>query len=122
MINLSELVGDPDFCQPSGLTVLRSTGHFGPNGWDDERATLIVSPVIAYPSSAKELEQLPEGDRVKGNVTFVTRTELFVTHSGSSSGVSDLIMWGGRGYRILNCMPYSDFGFFVSLGVRTDGD
>lgn len=130
MINVSRVLRSPRLSQL--LTVYRSKGYFGLGGWIEE----VLSPPyfqtrgVAWPSSAKEIEQVPEADRVKGMHTFATVDNLYVTREGNEenlddddddSGLSDQVEWRGDRYKIIQILNYQDYGYCLSIGVRIRG-
>ena len=64
MIDMSELMFDPDFIQPYQVPVLRFTGSYDGNGLyrPDPPATVTLTMVIQQ-STFKQLQALPEGER-----------------------------------------------------------
>ena len=118
---MGDIILDPDFAQ--GYVVTRSSGDFSEGGWKESTPTSInmVGPI--YPSTQKELQQVPEGDRVTGMVTFLSTQQIYVTHrSGTKPGTSDKILWQGDYYRIVSIMNWSDFGVWLAIGCRIAGD
>jgi hypothetical protein len=121
MINPSRVLVHPHFRQT--WKVFRSSGHFGQGGWIED----IPSPAyfemvgVAWPSSAKEIEQVPEADRVQGMHTFASATELFVTHASGVPGTSDRIEWRNEQYKIIQKLSFDDYGFCVVVGARLEG-
>ena len=80
-------------------------------------------PGVVWPSSAKEIQQVPEGDRVVGMMTFASKEPLYVTRqSDSSPGTSDQIEWRSERYRLIQTLPFTDYGFNVVVGSRMSGD
>jgi len=69
----------------------------------------------------KELDVVPEGDRIKGAMAFYTTTPMYLT-SSAGANVSDQILWKGDLYKLVNISPWGSFGFNRSVGVRMDGD
>ncbi len=120
MINLSELVTDPDFAQP--LTINRSTGAFALGGW--QQGTPAPIPIIGVVTVAKERElaQVPEGDQVEGAMLFYSLQQLFLSKGAPDARTSDTITWRGDVYRLAQVWPYADFGYWKALGVRISGD
>lgn len=104
--------------------VFRSYGDFGEGGWVEAPTSpsSFMLQGIVLPASEKELRQLPEGDRVLGAMVFYSQEQLFVTHNGEYKGLSDQVVWRGERYKILQSMPYIDYGFYVSTGQRIVGD
>lgn len=119
MINLAEVVTDPDFAQ--SFTLNRSSGSFGLGGWQD-RQTLVTMYGVIQPATARDLEQLPEGDRVKGTMLFHSIYPMYTTHmNDGQAGISDVIQWGGDNWRIAYVWPWQDFGFYKAAAVRLEG-
>ncbi|UUZ80638.1 hypothetical protein LJK88_20470 [Paenibacillus sp. P26] len=117
MINVSDVVTDADFAQ--AFTVYRQTGS-----WVKSRWTMGVEQAIPFygtitACSAEDLEQLPEGDRVKGAMCFYAIPEINTTNE---TGTSDQIEWRGERYRVQQVMPWGDFGYNKAIGVRMVGD
>ena len=106
------------------LKIYRSSGSFVNGRWTED----IQSPPyfelrgIAYPSSEKELNQVPEGDRVKGAMSFITTEELYVTRQGNAPGLSDKIEWKGEIYKIVQTLNWTSYGSFTSIAVRIVGN
>ena len=109
------------------LTVYRSSGHFGRGKWIEDipsPATLTVQG-IAYPSSQRELDMVPEGDREIAEMTFLTTEQLFTTHRSGIPGTSDQVEWptgSGEKYRLLYSNPWMQYGFWLSIGTRMAGN
>lgn len=124
MINVEEIVNDPDFAQP--FTILRSTGSFQRGGWVDTKAQVPMYGSIQV-AKEKELHTLPEGDRVSGAMSFHSQQPIYETQanvpepSQTISRISDLITWRGQPFRIVKVFPWEDFGFYKAIGVRTTG-
>lgn len=123
MINLALIVSDPDFAQP--LIITRSSGGSWQLGnWVD--ATQQVNWFgIVQPATPEELEQVPEGDRVKGAMSFHSEQVIYETHTNgptdSNAGISDLITWQNQTYRIVKVFPWEDFGYYKAIAVRKSG-
>lgn len=120
MIDVSDILEDPDLCQD--FTVYRSSGAFAAGGWvEGEPAQVPFSGVITV-ASAKELAQVPEGDRVQGSMAFRSSQPIYVTRNGEFKGTSDRIMWRGEPYRVVQVLPYADYGYWKAIGARMEGD
>lgn len=113
---------NPHFRQT--IRIYRSEGHFGAGGWIED----IPSPAyfdttgVVWPSSAKEIEQVPEADRIVGMMTVATETQIYATHASGTPGTSDQLEWGGERYKVIQLLPFSDYGFFVGVCARLVGD
>lgn len=122
MIDVSELVHDPDFCQ--NFTVYRQTGAFGAGGFIVGTETEISFEGVITVASEKDLQQVPEGDRVEGAMMFYTTEQIFITYADDSgnSGTSDQILWNGNRYKVVRVWPYGDYGYWKSYGYRMIGE
>ena len=122
MINLSRVFLNPDFRQI--FKVYRSSGSFISGRWTED----VQSPPsfdmggIVWPSTAKEIEQVPEGDRVIGMMTFASTEKLYTTHASGVAGTSDKIEWKDELYKLIQALPFDDYGFNVAVGARMAGD
>ena len=121
MINLSRVVTSLGL-NAQRLTITRTTGSFGKGGWVVEDTCTMQVLGVAYPSSSREILHVPEGDRVVGSITFLTKEPLFVTHNTQNQGISDRITWKGEQYEIHYVFPFSDYGYYMSVGNRLTGD
>jgi hypothetical protein len=123
MINVAEVVSDPDLCQT--VTVQRSHGAFALGGWSDSQATTSTFPISAVVTVASEndLRQVPEGDRVAGAMMFHTTQPLYLTHGATPQAAdSDILVWNGNRYRLIKIWPYVNYGYYKAMGVRMSGE
>jgi hypothetical protein len=116
MINVAEIIHDPDFCQ--SYTLYRKTnvlvgGRPVPSEKPIQRRGVIIA------ANTKDLLQVPEGDRVKGIIAVYDTEPLLVTND---DGTSDEIVWHGERYRLFQLWPYEDYGYYKALGERIVGD
>jgi hypothetical protein len=116
MLNLSRIVRSPRFRQT--LLVYRNSGKFGPGGWIADTEQQISTIGVAWPSREKEIEQVPEADRVKEMVSFATVDPLLITNE---DGLSDQVLYHDERYKIVSILDYSDYGVYVSIGARLAG-
>lgn len=127
MISLAEVVNDPDFAQ--SFTISRSSGGvFDSKGVWQQTDNSVSMYGIIQPATAKELLQVPEGDRVKEVKSFHSSQAMFVTHTDgltdTTAATSDIATWPATGdqYRLVKLYQWSDFGYFKALGVRISGE
>ena len=121
MINLSRVLNSPRMRQT--FTIFRSSGHFGAGGWIEDTPEEIESFGIVWPSTAREILQVPEGDRALGMMTFATTVPLYTTRveGVTAAGTSDQIEWKDELYRLISILPFTDYGFNVAVGARISG-
>lgn len=117
MINVAELIHDPDFAQT--FTIHRKYGGQWIEGEHVQQERRLTVTGIVTAARTKDLLQVPEGDRVKGIMTFYSIEPLIVTNE---KGTSDIIDWRGERYRLFQLWPYVDYGYYKALGERMAGD
>lgn len=122
MINVADIVNDPFAAQ--NFTIIRSTGAWVAGVW-----TNTPTNVPAYGSiqvaNAKDLEIVPEADRVGGEIKIYCTQPIYQTRvddaSSGTSGLSDIILWQGDQYRVTSDAVWSDFGYYKAIAARTKG-
>lgn len=122
MIDVSELIIDPDFAQP--YMVHRMSGDFVAGRFVEIPTTLQFYGVVIA-ANVKDVNMMPEGDRIAGLMVFYTTADnpIFVTRNlDNNKGTSDQIEWRGELYRIMQTYPYNDYGFIKAIGTRMVGD
>ena len=122
MIDVSELIVDPDLAQP--YTVHRMSGI-----WTDGEFIQTELPLPFYGvvivANTQDVNMMPEGDRIAGLMTFYTTVDnpIFVTRNlDADQGTSDEIEWHGERYKIMQTFPYHDYGYIKAIGTRKVGD
>ena len=120
MIDLSEIVNDPDLLQD--FTVERQSGQFGAGGWVAATPVQIPLSGVVIPTSTKDINLLPEGDRVNESMTFYCPAVLYVTRNDATPGTSDQISYGGSKYRLASVRSMGFYGYYKAIGIRMSGD
>jgi hypothetical protein len=120
LINVAELMTDPDFTQV--LKVWRQTGEWIAGEFVYGEEVMLSVPGIVTVANVKDLEQVPEGDRVKGTMCFYSTFKLELTRNSPDQGTSDQIEWRGERYRLFQIMPQFDYGYNKAFGARMAGD
>lgn len=118
MINLSRVITDPRMAQKQPFTVWRKS-----TTWQRGRPVSTELPIsidgIITPANPRDLQQVPEGDRVGGEITILTIQPIYVTRSDDDDqGTSDEVEWDGDRYRVFNVFPWKDYGFYHGIGIR----
>jgi len=122
VISVAEVVTDPDLAEPFVITRSQG-GSFIAGVWSNQVITVNGYGVI-QPSTPEELEQIPEGDRVLGAMSFHSADPLYETNTtgvNTPSGISDVIAWRNQTYRLVKIFPWEDFGYYKGIGVRMSG-
>ncbi|MBS5330577.1 MAG: hypothetical protein KHX98_07750 [Limosilactobacillus oris] len=122
MINVAKAVTDPRFSQK--FKVFRKSGEWVKGRFIESEKEISMIGVIA-PSKPKEIEMIPEGDRVGGEITIHTIRKLYTTRSIDTSedneenqGTSDIIEWQSERYKLYQVNDYSQYGYYSSIGMR----
>ena len=119
-VNLARVVHSPRMSQK--ITILRRTGSWVAGTWvqSDKPETVIMRGIVTM-ASAKDLQQVPEGDRVTGSIKILTTDRIYITDDASGN-ITDMVFWRGARYRVVTVTPDIDYGFYRSIGTRLDGD
>jgi len=124
MLNVADIITDLDMAQ--SYTINRSSGSFGlatatSGSWQETFSTVAGYGPI-YPSTNKELQQVPEGDIVTAAMTFLNTQPLYTTRNGQYKGTSDQLVWQGESYRVIALLLYQDYGYYGAIATRMAGD
>ena len=111
-VNLSRVVHSPRMSQK--ITILRRTGSWEYGTWvqSDQPETLTMRGIVTM-ASAKDLQQVPEGDRLTGSIKILTTERIFIT-DGAAGNITDMVFWRGARYRVVTVTPDIDYGFYRS--------
>jgi len=118
LVNVSMIVNSPAFAQ--GFTINRSTNSpgFGLGGYSSGTTQINMWGAI-QPIEPESLDMTPEGDRVVGQVEFISQQPIYETNP---NGISDTMTWRGQLYRIISVKPWSDNGYYRAVGTRMSGE
>jgi len=122
MINVSELIGDPDFCQPNGVKVTRRPTEIVNHKPTYTEQKLTLTGIITI-SNEQEDEMLPEADRNKEAINIFTYNRLFCTGHDRATGhdyMADLVTFEGVIYKVAYCLNDAQYGFCRSKAVKMD--
>lgn len=122
MLNVSELINDPDFCQT--FTVTRNTGDFT-DGYFVTTPSAITMTGVIQPLNTEETNQLPEGDRLSGAIKVYTLERVYLTHitqpADNTGYIADEITWKGEKYKVIQSQNYLDYGYHRTIAIRKLG-
>lgn len=107
MINVSEVIRDPDFC--TSFRIVRQIGYFTEGNFVVESTEQKDVLGVVDPAPGKTLEVSAESDRATNVKNFYCLDELKVSPDGS---ISDFILYKTKIRKIFNFENFSDFGFF----------
>lgn len=116
MINVAELLSDPDFVQP--LTVKRHSAGYGVEGEYAQSGGQIIRPLgaIQHPKPAETARFLAEGERRNAIIKVYCAEQLNATNGEGRQ--SDLITWRCEDYRVFECTPWADNGYWLVFAEK----
>lgn len=123
-MDLSDVCNDPD--EAENFTVLRSQGGAFQSGkWTEPPPQTLNYYGTVSIASAKEVEALPEADRVHESIVINCELPLYVTRAAgegtTGAGTSDVVVWNVDKYRIVKVHNYASRGYWWSIAVRMVG-
>jgi len=118
MINIARIVNRQTLGAQS-FTVQRfqNAGEFELGGYQETPTVLTLYGTI-QPATAKQLDMVTEGDRVRGAIAIWCSQRIYIT---TQAGTSDLITWKGQIFRVASAKEWSDGGFWECIAVRISG-
>jgi hypothetical protein len=119
MINISRVINDKRITQT--FTAYRKSGSWIAGRWVQNENPVQLVGVISI-AKERDIQQVPEGDRVGGEIAIYSTQALFVTQAQSNTGTSDEVMWQGDRYRLFSVKPYIDYGYYKAIGIRMTSD
>lgn len=119
MINLSQVITNPAFC--TTFIVYRKTGKFIKGRFQETEVAIHFKGIITT-CKGRDLEQIPEGDRVGGERNILTLQPIYVTRDlENNKGTSDEILWHGERYKLRIVNDDSDYGFYKGIAQKISG-
>lgn len=112
MIDVGNLIHDPDFC--TKFDIVRIAGTEWVKGEQVITLETITVEGIASPATSKDLELLPEGDRRQGVKSFYADIPFHITDKESTS---DYFEFRSSKYKLLQVFDYSDNGYYKALAA-----
>jgi hypothetical protein len=108
LISVAEVVQDPDLTAPQSYTILRSVGQYVLGGFQSTTTAIpMFGPV--QQASDKEINMLPEADRIGGARSFWCVQPIYTTRGAAPvPGVHDEIPTGSGTVYTLSQVPPAD--------------
>ena len=124
MINVSELITDRDFAQPSGINLTRYTNTFS-NHKVTQVSTEMNIPGILILLRENDDERLDNYDRNVDELTILTHERLKCVGEDKEDGVSygsDIVHYKGADYIVKSCQDLSEYGYCRSKAIKIEQD
>jgi len=105
ILDASELLTDPDFCQT--ITITRTTQTVSDQGeaQNDQFGMLVTA--VCVPIRSAELQRLPDAERLAGGVTVYSQTPLF---AGDGAIGADILTVNERQFTVVSIEDWTPFG------------
>ncbi len=112
LIDVSELLLDPDFVNPVSLVHRTFTiDSFGKNVLTESSVDTIGS---VQPASAKDMMRLPEALRIRDVRKFWIKAEIL---TDGDSQYPDIIVFQGKRFQVINTEPWLNYGLGWNAGL-----
>ena len=124
MINVSELIGDPDFAQPNGVKVTRSTVEVVNHQQVKTSKEIKLTGIITI-SDENTDEPLDEADMNKEKIHIFTYNRLKAVGVDKVDGknyAADIVHFNGADYIVRFCLDDAQYGFCRSTAVKLEQD
>lgn len=112
MINVGELIYDPDFCQT--ITVVRNETVVVDYKEVLKQSTFKVTGIITVGDKAVSMEGA--GDWISGSINVFTKDALKVSSKSvdGSRYIGDIVQFEGKNYKVDDVLPDMQYGFCKS--------
>ena len=116
-IDMSDVVNSPEFAQ--NFQILRGPGSWLNGVWKPTTAPILGFGTVTVATS-RDIDMIPEGDRVTGAMVFHSQQPIYGTHADANGqgASSDIITWRDHQYRVLKVGPFEDFGYYRAVATR----
>lgn len=115
MIDISELIGDPDFSIV--MTITRVAGSRDADGnYTTVTTTVPNVAAVVQPASPDDTQALPEGYRNSRAVLVHTLVPLQGADSNSIDS-GDRFTYDGKTWLVVSCEDWSDQGYWESIAI-----
>jgi hypothetical protein len=115
-IDVSELMFDPDLMHPNPIGCYRQTRTTSSGGMSQITQSPFWIYATVVPANGRQLQRLPEGDRVAAGMAFYTATELIASSPGYAG---DIIYWKNQPYLVQYVDDYSENGMWAAVCTLT---
>lgn len=117
MIDVSELITDPDFVQPQPVTVQRATGSWDGSGiYSPTPFNVLYLVMIIEQMTPSQVLAMPEGERDHEYITCWSNAPLLAS-DGITDQQCDVILWKNKPWRVIRCADRSDNGFWEAVAT-----
>ena len=116
---LNDVVTNADIAE--NFTIMRNPGAPGAGGWQGSAPQAIAAYGTVGLASPRAIDALPEADRVGEIRAFHSTTRMYVT-SNYDGITSDVLVWRGQQYRVLQAPEQPQRGYYAAIAARMEGN
>ena len=124
MINISELIGDHDFCQPNGISITRTTTKIVNHRIVEDKFPVNLTGIITI-ADENEDSLLSEADLNSERIHVFTYDRLNTVGIDKTDGIeyaADVVHFNGNDYIVRYCLDDAQYGFCRSTAVKLRAD
>lgn len=124
MINIDELINDPDFCQPKGISIVRTTIETVNHRVKETPVSMKLTGIITI-DSENEDSMLSEADLNSERIHVFTYKRLKTVGIDREDGkeyAADIVKFNGANYIVRYCLNDAQYGFCRSTAVKIRPD
>ena len=124
MINVSDLINDPDFCQPNGISITRTTTSIVNHRVSEETTDVKLIGIITI-ADENEDSMLSEADLNSERIHIFTYDRLKTVGIDKLDGLeygADIVHFNGNDYIVRYCLDDAQYGFCMSTAVKLRPD
>lgn len=124
MINISELINDPDFCQPNGISVTRTVASIVNHRVSEETTDIKLTGIVTI-ADENEDSMLSEADLNIERIHIFTYNRLKTVGIDKLDGKeygADIVHFNGNDYIVRYCLDNAQYGFCRSTAVKLRPD
>lgn len=124
MIDISELIGDHDFCQPNGISITRTTTSIVNHRIVEDKFHVNLTGIITI-ADENEDSLLSEADLNSERIHVFTYDRLKTVGIDKTDGIeyaADVVHFNGNDYIVRYCLDDAQYGFCRSTAVKLRAD
>tara|TARA_R100000365_G_C2747006_1_gene76578 strand:+ start:1891 stop:2259 length:369 start_codon:yes stop_codon:yes gene_type:complete len=108
LLDVSEVLSDPDLIEPTGLVRIRRVQTVSAQGLASNTETPLAFSGVVTAGKGDSLRRTADGNNAQGNMTVTTTTDLRPEMPGQDA---DIVVWQGRRYIVESIAEYRNFGY-----------
>lgn len=124
MINIAELINDPDFCQPNGINIVRTIIETVDHRVKETPVSMKLTGIITI-DTENEDSMLSESDLNSERIHVFTYQRLKTVGIDRYDGkeyAADIVKFDGADYIVRYCLNDAQYGFCRSTAIKLRAD